>query len=199
MVKIYPEDELVRGCKNGDTRYQQALYRQYQAKMYGVCLRYAKCREDAKDLLQDGFVKVFTNIQNFRGEGSLEGWVRRIIVHTCIGQYRRKREILTINIDAAHHVQVDTRALARLSQHEILMLIQSLPNGYRTVFNLYAVEGYSHQEIGEMLGITVGTSKSQLARAKKMLQRRLNKLYEVNPQTPEDIPDQSINWCLEKI
>lgn len=169
----YTEAELVAGCQREEPRYQRALYDRYHRLMLGVCLRYTDDRDDAQDILQEGFIRVFKNIQRFRSEGSFEGWVRRIMVHTAIEHYRRNSRYFMVDVKEASDIQLDADALSSLSRDEILTLIQELPSGYRTVFNLYAIEGYTHQEIGEMLNISDGTSKSQLSRAKRLLQEKL--------------------------
>ncbi|MDX2285757.1 MAG: sigma-70 family RNA polymerase sigma factor [Bacteroidia bacterium] len=173
IAGTYSEAELVEGCQREDPKWQRLLYQQYYRLMFGVCLRYTDNRDDAQDILQEGFVKAFRNIRHFRSEGSFEGWLRRIMIHACIEHYRRKSRYFMVDIEEARQVGFEADALAALSRDEILGLIRELPPGYRTVFNLYAVEGYSHQEISEMLNISVGTSKSQLARAKKVLQDRI--------------------------
>jgi len=142
--------------------------------MYGIAVRYAHDPEDAKDILQDGFVKVFQNLGKFKGTGAFEGWMRRIFVNTAIEHYRRKNN--NYEIQESHEEQISDRevsALDKLAAIEILNMVKSLPNGYRTVFNLFAVEGYSHKEIAEMLNISEGTSKSQYARAKALLQEKI--------------------------
>ncbi len=143
--------------------------------MYAVCLRYANNSEDAQDLLQEGFIKIFRNLHRFRAEGSFEGWIRRVFVNTAIEHYRKKSAQLSSVSEKEENTIEDTdiTALDSLAEQDILNLIQELSPGYKTVFNLYVVEGYSHKEIGEMLGISEGTSKSQLARAKAILQKKV--------------------------
>lgn len=174
LASTYSEADLVEGCKKGDPLYQRALYQRFYKLMYGVCLRYTDNRDDAEDILQDGFVKVFKNLNSFQGKGSFEGWVRRIMVHTSIEHYRRNSRYFMVDVNDAYDLETDSDVVSSLSREEILSLIRKLPVGYRTVFNLYAVEGYSHREIGEMLGISEGTSKSQLSRAKKILQEKIH-------------------------
>ena len=177
MVHRYPEHELVAECKKGNPTYQRALYQQYYRKMYGVCLRYANDADDAQDVLQEGFIRVFGKLDSFRGTGSLEGWIRRIMVHTSIEYYRKKSRYFMVDIEAAtREADIEMDVLAQMGREEILQQIQTLPPGYRTVFNLYAIEGFSHQEIGEMLNISEGTSKSQFSRAKLILRDRLTKI-----------------------
>lgn len=176
MVKRYPEADLVKGCQQGTPRFQRALYQQYHRKMFGVCLRYTDNEDDAQDILQEGFIKVFKHIKSFRSQGSLEGWIRRIIIHTSIEHYRRNSRYFMADIDEARNVSLDVDVLSNLGRQEVLGLIQQLPVGYRTVFNLYVIEGYTHQEISLMLNISVGTSKSQLSRAKAILKEKIQQM-----------------------
>lgn len=142
--------------------------------MYGVCLRYAGNVEDANDLLQEGFIKVYINLSKFRSEGSFEGWIRKIFVNTSIEHFRRKTQLYNITEAQENTIEdADINALNKLAVKDIIQLINELSPGYKTVFNLYVVEGYSHKEIAAMLGITIGTSKSQLARAKSVLKKSL--------------------------
>ncbi len=173
VASTYSEAELVEGCKRGNPVYQKALYQRYYRLMYGVCLRYTDNRDDAEDILQEGFVKVFKYLDTFQGKGSFEGWVRRIMVHTAIEHYRKSSRYFLVDVNSAYDLETDSDIIGSLNREEILSLIRSLPVGYRTVFNLFAIEGYSHQEIGEMLNISEGTSKSQLSRAKKILQEKI--------------------------
>jgi RNA polymerase sigma-70 factor (ECF subfamily) len=153
---------------------QKKLYDKYAPKMYGICLRYAANTEDAKDILQDGFVKVFINLSKFKAAGSFEGWMRRIFVNTAIEHYRRKNQLYAISENQEENIpNKDISALDELAAEDIIRLISELPNGYRTVFNLFAVEGYSHKEIATMMNISEGTSKSQYARAKAWLQEKI--------------------------
>jgi len=165
------ESDLIKGSIDGDRRMQELLYKNYSPKMYGVCLRYAGNSNDAQDILQEGFVKVFKNLPRFRGDGSFEGWIRRIFVNTAIEHYRRKVNMYPVTENQENSVEdKDWSALDRLALKDLLAMIQELSPGYRTVFNLYVIEGYTHRDIAEMLGISEGTSKSQLARAKAILQ-----------------------------
>ena len=153
---------------------QELLYHRFSPKMYAVCLRYAGNSEDAQDILQDGFVKVFRNLDKYRAEGSFEGWVRRIFVNTAIEHYRRASNMYPIT--ESQEVSIEDRgwsAIDKLDIKDLMQIIQELSPGYRTVFNLYVVEGYTHREIADMMGISEGTSKSQLARAKAILQSKI--------------------------
>ena len=165
------ESDLIKGCLEGDRRAQEYLYQRFSPKMYGVCLRYAGKAEDAQDILQDGFVKIFKNLHMYRGEGSFEGWIRRIFVNTAIEHYRRQVNLYPVTENHENLLEAkELSAFDSLSVKDLMKIIQQLSPGYRTVFNLYVIEGYSHKEIAEMVGISEGTSKSQLARAKAALQ-----------------------------
>ncbi len=169
------ETDLINGCIRGDRQMQEELYNRFAGKMYAVCLRYANNADDAQDLLQDGFIKVFRNLHRFRAEGSFEGWVRRVFINSSIEHFRKKSLQLSKVSEKEEETigDTDTTALDDLAEKDIVKLIQELSPGYRTVFNLYVVEGYSHKEIGEKLGISEGTSKSQLARARSILQKKV--------------------------
>ncbi|MFN8297972.1 MAG: RNA polymerase sigma factor [Chitinophagales bacterium] len=170
----FTEQQIIEGCVKNDRKFQQLLYNLFSSKMFAVCLRYANEYNSAQDLLQEGFVKVFRNIEKFRGDGSFEGWVRRIFVNTAIEHYRKQVNMYAIHdSDAKAYEYYEDNALENLKQQDIVNMIQKLSDGYRTVFNLYIIEGYSHKEIGDMLNISEGTSKSQLARARYLLQKMI--------------------------
>lgn len=165
------ENDLISGCLSGNRRMQEELYRRFSPRMYAVCLRYAGRTEEAEDILQEGFIKVFKKMDSFRGDGSFEGWMRRIFVNTAIEHFRRKKYLMPVTEKEENTIEGKyTSALDDLGAKDVLALIQELSPGYRTVFNLYVVEGYTHREIADMLGISEGTSKSQLSRAKVILQ-----------------------------
>lgn len=169
------EEAILYGCVRNQAAAQQALYQQYSPKMLAVCYRFAKSREDAEDMLQEGFIRVFTQIHQFQSKGSFEGWIRRIIVHTCINQLKKnKRFNESMDISHAQHVQVREDAVPSIIQaKQITECIRHLPIGYRTVLNLFAIEGYSHREIATLLDIEESTSRSQYTRAKNMLEQIL--------------------------
>lgn len=147
--------------------------------MYAVCLRYAGNAEEAEDILQEGFIKVFKKLDSFRSEGSFEGWVRRIFVNTAIEHFRRKRYLMPVTEKEENSIEGKyLSVLDNLAANDIMALVQELSPGYRTVFNMYVVEGYSHKEIGDILGISEGTSKSQLSRAKVILQDMVKKFID---------------------
>lgn len=169
--QIIPESDLINGCLKGNRRMQEELYRRYSPKMYAVCLRYASNAEEAQDILQEGFIKVFKKMDSFRGDGSFEGWMRRVFVNTAIEHFRRRRYLMPVTEREENTIEGKyTSALDDLGAKDIMALVQELSPGYRTVFNMYVVEGYTHKEIGDILGISEGTSKSQLSRAKVILQ-----------------------------
>lgn len=165
------DSDLINGCIKGDRRMQEELYGRFSPRMYAVCLRYAGNTEEAEDILQEGFIKVFKKLDSFRSEGSFEGWVRRIFVNTAIEHFRRKRYLMPVTEKEENTIEGKfTSVLDELGAKDIMALVQELSPGYRTVFNMYVVEGYTHKEIADMLGISEGTSKSQLSRAKVILQ-----------------------------
>ncbi len=166
-----PESDLIKGCMEGNRRLQEELYSRFSPRMYAVCLRYAGNAEEAEDILQESFIKVFKKLDSFRSEGSFEGWVRRIFVNTAIEHFRRKRYLMPVTEKEENTIEGKyISVLDELAEKDILALVQELSPGYRTVFNMYVVEGYTHKEIADMLGISEGTSKSQLSRAKVILQ-----------------------------
>jgi RNA polymerase sigma-70 factor (ECF subfamily) len=171
------EKQLVNACLKGDSKAQKQLYERFAPKMFGVCLRYAKDDDTAQDYLQEGFIRVFNNLDKFRFEGSFEGWIRRIVVNTALEKLRKMDVIKnSVEVEKALFKANDVeQVMDQINAGELLQLIQTLPTGFRTVFNLYAIEGYTHQEIGNMLHISEGTSKSQYSRARQWLQLRLNK------------------------
>jgi RNA polymerase sigma-70 factor (ECF subfamily) len=166
------DDLLLKGCLKNDAASQKELYNRYSPKMMAVCYRFAQNREDAEDMLQEGFIKVFSQIHSFRNQGALEGWIRKIIVHTCINHLKKnKRFKESVDLIHASLVKVREDAVPSIVQaKQIVECIRLLPLGYRTVLNLYAIEGYSHREIADMLEIEESTSRSQYTRAKQMLE-----------------------------
>jgi RNA polymerase sigma factor (sigma-70 family) len=181
------EHRLVAGCKAGERPWQELLYKRYSARMMALCLRYSKSREEAEDILQDGFVKVFTGIHQFQQLGSLEGWIKKIMVNTALTNYRKNAKKYHTDTDILE-LQIEDRGnsniLGEINKSDLLQLIQSLSPGYQMVFNMYAIEGYSHKEIAGQLGISEGTSKSQLARAKQLLQKNIEEILnrvKINP------------------
>ncbi|TEW65381.1 sigma-70 family RNA polymerase sigma factor [Mucilaginibacter phyllosphaerae] len=171
-------NELIERCKAGQRKAQELLYKQFAAKMLGVCMRYATDKMEAEDMLQNGFIKVFQKIADYRGEGSFEGWVRRIMVHSSIEYYRRHHKMMQM-VDmegAGHEPSVNAAAASSLEAKDLLIIIKALSPGYRMVFNLYAIDGYSHKEIAEIMCISEGASKSQLSRARAILKEQVLKM-----------------------
>jgi len=168
------EEQLIKGCLNGERSTQEELYFLYSRKMMGLCMRYVGNRETARDLLQDGFVKVFTSLNLFSGKGSLESWIRKIF-QNLIMEHLRKKDFLydTMDLNSIQSTAEDNSTVSRLSAEMIMEMVRQLPDGFRTVFNLFAIEGYSHKEIGDMLQISEATSRSQYARARLWLQKRM--------------------------
>jgi len=168
------ENELLTLCKEGDRHACKQLFDMYSGKMMALCYRFARDRNEAQDILQEGFVRVFTKLHLFSGSGSFESWMKRVIINTAL-KYREKN-IVKYNhseIDNLHVFDTGPSIIEELSKEEILKKIQELPDGYRTVFNLYVIEGYSHKDIGHLLNIGESTSRSQLVKARNLLQQKL--------------------------
>ena len=169
------EEAILKGCLNNEAAAQRELYNRYSPKMLAVCYRFAHNREDAEDMLQEGFIKVFSQIRTFENRGAFEGWIRRIVVHTCINILKKNKKF-NENVDIIHATTIQIReetVPAIIQAKQVVECIRLLPMGYRTVLNLYAVEGYSHREIGNMLDIEESTSRSQYTRARAMLEEIL--------------------------
>ncbi|RVU26014.1 RNA polymerase sigma factor [Sandaracinomonas limnophila] len=166
------ESDLLNACKKGDSKAQNELFKKYAGKMLSVCKRYVGEMMEAEEVLMEGFMIVFAKISDFKEAGSLEGWIRRIMVNESL-MHIRKRKMIWVELEDKIEVSDPEAVLFELEAEEIFRMISNLPDGFRTVFNLYAIEGYSHQEIAEMLGISVGTSKSQLSRARVLLQKNI--------------------------
>ncbi len=171
------EEQMLAGAVRNNAAAQEALYNRFSPRMLGVCYRFAKSREDAEDMLQEGFIKVFTQLYQYRNEGALEGWIRRIVVHTCINVLKKNKKFAdSVDLIHAHSIQIREDMIPSIMQaKQVVECIRLLPLGYKTVLNLYAIEGYSHKEIGELLGIEESTSRSQYTRAKAMLEEVLVK------------------------
>lgn len=172
---MHNEKSLIKKAIDSNRVAQQQLFTQLSPKMLGVCRQYVKDSHHAEDLLLQGFLKVFINLHKFKHEGSFEGWIRRIIVNTCIS-YLRKKNLIDLFDDDLVFNDVATESLENTSVEDIQKLIDKLPDGYKMVFNLFAVEGFKHSEIAELLGVTESTSKSQLFKARRLLQENYNKM-----------------------
>jgi RNA polymerase sigma factor (sigma-70 family) len=169
------EQELIDGCRKGDRIFQRALYERYCRKMMVVCLRYSKATAEAEDILQEGFVKVFQALNDFRQESKLETWITRIMVNTALNSQRKKLYLYPMVDVEKIDLPENEASISGIHFMQLLELIQSLPQGCQIVFNLFAIEGYNHKEIAELLGISEGTSKSQYARARSLMQTKLVK------------------------
>jgi RNA polymerase sigma factor (sigma-70 family) len=177
VTKTHTIDDLLEGCKVGNRQAQEMLYRQTASKMMAVCMRYAKDQMEAEDVLQMGYIKVFQKVRDYRGDGSFEGWIRRIMVNTAIESYRKNLRTLSIvPIEDAYEQPSQGFDFSSLGMQDLMKVIQKLADGYRMVFNMYVIEGYSHKEIAERLGISEGASKSQLSRARAILQQEIIKM-----------------------
>ena len=176
------EDELINGCIRENAACQKEVFNRYAGHMLGVCQRYARNTDDAQDILQDAFIKVFSKIGQFKFEGSFEGWIRKIVVNTALKKYsliRYSKELTGYEVNENNGGNIDAAAYSHLTEKDLLVLINSLPDGYRLIFNLYVIEGYQHEEIATMLGIQPGTSRSQLVKARSMLQKQILQLQKV--------------------
>ncbi|PIP54792.1 MAG: hypothetical protein COX07_03400 [Bacteroidetes bacterium CG23_combo_of_CG06-09_8_20_14_all_32_9] len=172
------EQQLIEGCLKNNRRTQKQLYDMYASKFLGMCMRYAKDRQEAEDIIQEGFLKIFARISQYSGLGSFEGWMKRIIINTAITNYKKNlKHYYKQSIDDVNEAEFETFfAEQEYSLEELLKVVQELPPGYRMVFNLYAIEGFQHKEIARMMEIGVTTSKSQYSRAKKLLRTKLEEL-----------------------
>jgi RNA polymerase sigma-70 factor (ECF subfamily) len=176
--------QLIKACLEEDRNAQRNLYELFAPKMFGVCLRYARNREEAEDIMQEGFVQVFKSLQNFKFSGSFEGWIRKIMVYSAIAKYRGKSKLHSVlNIESENIIAYENEdILSRLGKKELLQMVQDLPPAYRLVFNLYVFEGLKHREIAQQLDISEGTSKSNLHDAKLILQRAVTNSMKIANQ-----------------
>ena len=175
--------EIIKGCIKDDVLCQKSLFNRYASPLLGICMRYARNKEDAEDILQDSFIKIFKKISQFKGEGSFEGWMRRVVVNTALKKYTVTRYSKEFSVEEVKDTTVpdnnDVPAFNHLTEKDLLVLIHNLPDGYRIIFNLYVIEGFQHDEIANMLGIQPGTSRSQLVKARQMLQREIIEIQKV--------------------
>lgn len=181
VKKSISDDELIKGCLRGKRSAQRSLYEKYSGKMLGICSRYLKDRDIAEDIMISSLMKVFEKLNQFKGEGSFEGWMRRLVVNECLSYLRRNKSMfMAVDVEKAEREPDYQVVEDKLEEDDLLSLVHSLPDGYRTVFNLYAIEGFSHKEIAENLGVSVNTSKSQLSRARTLLQHKLIELEKID-------------------
>lgn len=172
------DSALVKKCLEGNSKAQRMLFERFAPKMLGVCMRYTKNVEQAEDVLQDGFVKVFTKLSHYSGNGSLEGWIRRIVVNTALDEIRKNVKFqANVNVDDVDYkLDLDSHILEGLMAEDLMEIINDMPAGYKVVFNMFAIEGYSHKEISVQLNISENTSKSQYSRARAYLKTKLEEL-----------------------
>ena len=172
------EMSLITGCIKGNQIAQKTLFDSFSPKFFALCLRYMKSTDDAEDVLQEGMVKIFTKLPEYKGKGSFEGWMRRIVVNTCLDQIRKNQKLkFDVSIDKEEYkLSMNAHILENMSANELIEEIKKMPPGYRVVFNMFAIEGYSHQEIAQKLGVKESTSKSQYLRARAYLKERINKI-----------------------
>lgn len=175
----HSELDLIQGCIKGKKRAQEQMYKLYAPKMFSICMRYIKAQENAEECLSNGFIKIFDKIETKRQESSLEGWIRKIIVNECL-QFIRKQKSDYLYLDELNKEPFNEDIEPDIDTHTIFEAVRMLPSGYRTIFNLYAIENYKHIEIAEQLNISINTSKSQYSKAKKMLQGILVKQGEIH-------------------
>ena len=175
------EDELIKACIEKNNRAQKTLFDEFSPRLLGVCLRYAQNRDEAQDMLQDGFIKIFQKLEAYSGTGSFGGWMHRTMVNTCLDSIRKNSKYkYSVEIEKADYlVHDEATALSNIRTKELLVLIQQLPDGYRVVFNMFAIEGYGHKEIAEKLNITENTSKSQFRKARLKLQKAIIELDKI--------------------
>jgi RNA polymerase sigma-70 factor (ECF subfamily) len=185
---MIPDEQIIEGCLAGKRKSFSLLYKKYASTMLGICMRYCKNRIDAEDVMQDGFLKVFSQVHKFRREGSFEGWIKRIMINAAIDNYQNNLRLAFIQDSAHLHEQSeladqyqeedDLPPAMNIPKEKLMAMIQELPDGYRMVFNLYAIEGYGHKDIAAMLGITESTSKTQLLKARKVLRKKIESIIE---------------------
>lgn len=178
------EEQIIAGCKKNDRIAQKALYEKYSRLLFGICLRYCTDSASAEDLLQDGFIKVFSSIHGFEGKGSFEGWLKRIFINLALENIRKDKKIIQLTDDIQNFSDAqdltDDENIGMIPENELLNMIQELPKGYAAVFNLYAIEEYSHKEISELLNINESTSRSQYVRARQILQQKVKEYIKEN-------------------
>ena len=177
---MHENKELIEACVKGDRLAQRNLYDIFSKRMYVVCLRYTKSQQEAEDVLQDSFIKVFKNLKGYRGESRLDYWIKRIVVNTALNSQRKKLYMYPmVDIDAVKNDFDHSKSLSSFQLEELLNMIKELPAGCQTIFNLFAIEGYSHKEIAGMLKVSEGTSKSQFSRARKLLQKKIAEIDKI--------------------
>jgi len=185
------EEELIERCRNKDSKAQKILYDRYAGLMLGICMRYVYERAEAEDILQEGFLKIFTKITEFEGRGSFEGWLKRVFVNTAITHYHKSSKHNKYHYEIGDvqesKFEKETYTESEFTRDELFKVVDSLPEGYKMVFNLYAIEGYKHKEISKLLEIDINTSKSQYSRAKKLIRKKLNQFKKEAKKNTEQV------------
>ena len=181
MITQKEEAQLLEACRKGNRQAQKQLYDRFAGEMYVVSLRYTRNEDEAKDILQESFIKVFRSLASFRGESKLYHWIKKVVINTALNQHRNKHHLVpVVELQAGNSVSDSSGTLSDYNWKDLLRMVQELPQGCRVIFNLYAIEGYNHREIAEMLEISEGTSKSQFSRARQLLQERIKKEDKIN-------------------
>ena len=176
-------NDIIQGCVSGKTEAQEALYKKYSGKLFGISLRYTKDYSAAEDVLHEAFIKILNHIASFKGTGSFEGWMRRIVINTALERFRKQFQMYSISDVSEEEDSLKyNHILTDIAAKDLLKLIQDLPTAYKMVFNLYAIDGYTHKEIGEILNISEGTSKSNLSRARKLLQSKIEDRFVISEE-----------------
>jgi RNA polymerase sigma-70 factor (ECF subfamily) len=188
MQMKFSDEHLIKGCRKQNRKMQQLLYDKYSGSMYAVALRYARSQLEAEDITQEAFVKVFKSIDSFRSDSSLGYWIKKIVVNTALNHQRSKLYLYPmVDVTEMQNWSEQDLVLSNFSYNELLDMIQQLPDGCRVIFNMYAIEGYKHHEIAEMLNVSEGTSKSQYSRAKLLLQKKIQDANKINYGTAGEI------------
>lgn len=178
------ETQLIQNCIKGEPTAQRLFYEKYSGKLYGICLRYARDNAEAQDILQESFIRIFKYLPDYQHKGSVEGWMRRIVVNVALRTIQAAFSRYELPVEALPDSSIEADILPQLNAEELLLLIRKLPDGYRVVFNMYAIEGYSHAEVAAQLNIDESTSRSQLTKARKLLKKWLEELYEIDTENP---------------
>lgn len=180
--------EIINDCSNGNVRAMELLYNRFASTMFSVCLRYSSSKADAEDILQDGFIKVFNNVKNYKFKGSFEGWIRRLMINTALQKYKKDKNLFFVEeyFDKNMIEEEEILSTPNIPTEVLLEMVQSLPERYRLVFNLYVLDGHIHQEVAEIMDISIGTAKSNLSRARKILQEKVRN-YVANQMKKDEL------------
>lgn len=181
-LALLSDNQLIDGCLKGDRKAQESLYNRYAPRMLGVCMRYISRQDEAEDVMQEAFVRIFEKLHTFNGESALQTWLTRIMVNQALNHLRSRKTLIVLEEDEVQQsaVHVSPQAYHALDAEVVMLAIRQLPDGYRTVLNLFSIEGYSHAEIGQLMGISESTSRSQFSRARQLLEKKLQSLYPIS-------------------